>query len=108
MTLECTVTKLAFLMGLGLRKRELKEAFERDMRGELTPNAQIDSRIVKYKTASLANITSAVTSPRLIKTKSKDNIGSNDKTKPEIVTKISASKKKEMLLNQTATDPAQI
>eukprot|EP00455_Lapot_gusevi_P030238 TRINITY_DN3249_c0_g1_i4.p1 TRINITY_DN3249_c0_g1~~TRINITY_DN3249_c0_g1_i4.p1 ORF type:complete len:343 (-),score=95.51 TRINITY_DN3249_c0_g1_i4:68-1066(-) len=38
MTIEACVTKLAYLMGHGLRGAELKEAMERNLRGEVTPS----------------------------------------------------------------------
>lgn len=38
MTIEATVTKLAFLIGKGLSGSDLKTAMETDLRGELSKN----------------------------------------------------------------------
>merc|ERR1712039_145200 len=37
MTIESVVTKLSHLMGIGLRGKELKQQFETNLRGEMTP-----------------------------------------------------------------------
>jgi len=47
MTVEATVTKLAYLMGKGLRGQELKKQFTINLRGEQTPLAEIENRVVR-------------------------------------------------------------
>jgi len=47
MTTEAAVTKLAYLMGKGLRGKELKEQFCKNLRGEQTPLEEIQQRVVK-------------------------------------------------------------
>eukprot|EP01084_Bolivina_argentea_P133383 235393_1 len=51
MTLESAVAKLSCLMGKGLSGAELKNQFEKNFVGELTPIHLIKGRIVDYKTA---------------------------------------------------------
>jgi hypothetical protein len=41
MTIEACTTKLAYLMGRGLRGQRLKNAMETDLRGELTNQGTI-------------------------------------------------------------------
>lgn len=51
MTTESAVAKLAYLMGKGFNGLQLKQEFERDLRGELTEDHVKKQRIVKYKTS---------------------------------------------------------
>jgi len=49
MTMESSVAKLAVLMGSGYRGNDLKQLFEKDLRGELTSLDEIHNRIVDYR-----------------------------------------------------------
>ena len=49
MTVEAVVTKLSFLMGKGLRGDALKQQFERNLRGEMTPLAEVAAKVVKLQ-----------------------------------------------------------
>lgn len=47
MTTEAAVTKLAYLMGKGYRKAELRRHFEADLRGEMTTTEALASKLVQ-------------------------------------------------------------
>lgn len=53
MTTEATVTKLSYLMGKGFTGKELTKYMETNLRGELTPQSEIDEEYILFRNRQL-------------------------------------------------------